>query len=136
MSDAVTEKEGLKPYKKDFKKKRPNPNAGMKGKMPREKKALRESGEEIKLSEEDLWRAMASLREAGYTLGTLRGTGNCRVSMWNLQEGYQFVFMRSSIQVVDLDSRRKFKIEYKQGFDVKEDGTLEIDLNRGVEIQL
>lgn len=134
MSETTVKVENGK-FQKNFKK-RPNPNAGMKGKMPREKKKLRESGEEIVLSDADLDKAVASLRSLGYKFGTLRGTVNCRVSLWNLEEGYQFVFMRSSIQVVDLNSRRKFKVNYKEGFDVGEDGTLEVDLNKGVEIQL
>ena len=122
--------------KGNIKPKKRNPNANMRGKMPREKKALRESGLEVILSDEDLDKAVATLRANGYKYGTLRGTPNCRVSLWKLEDHMQLTFMRSCVHVTDLETRRRFKIEYKNGFDVKPDGSLDIDVNRGVEIQL
>lgn len=134
MNDRVYNSPGLA-FEERQKKRNPNPNKNMRGKIPREKKQLRDSGFEVELPDEELDMIVAILRRKGYKFGTLRGTAGCRVSLWSLEEQTQFTFMRSSVHVTDLETRRRYKVEYKDGFDVNDEGII-IDLNRGVEIQL
>ena len=89
------------------------------------------------ISDEDLDVIVASLRQVGFRYGIVLGQRNCKVSLYNKQEGLQLAFMNDCLHFLDLKEKRKFKIMWgSEGFRFEgEQLIIDPDLG-GIEIQL